>query len=370
MTDQNLVYQIALTQIHGIGDITAKQVIEHLGDASLLFQEKSRLLEKIPGISRRVISEIHHPEVLRRAEREVAFIEKNKITPLFIQNPDYPERLRDCIDAPVMLYFKGNTDFNTAKVVSIVGTRHATAYGREITESLLKEIAAIYPDTLIISGLAYGIDVFAHRAALKNNLPTVGVLAHGLDRIYPPTHRNTAVEMLPNGGLLTDFLSETNPDRPNFVKRNRIVAGISDCTIVVESAEKGGALITANIAESYNKDVFAVPGKTTDVYSAGCNTLIKYKKAALITCAGDLFREMCWNAEKNAPKQAVQQKLFIDLSPEEQIVVDLLTNNKVLQLNSMAVETNLPIPQLASILFELEMKNAIKCLPGGLYQLK
>jgi DNA processing protein len=369
MNDQNLLYQIGITLVKGIGNIIAKQVIETLGDVSLLFTEKAHRLILVPGISRKIISEIHHPDVLRRAEKEVAFIEKNKITPLFIKDKNYPNRFKDCIDAPPLLYFRGNADLNTSKIISIVGTRNATSYGKKITEILLHDISEIYSEALIISGLAYGIDICSHKAALKNKLPTVGVLAHGLDRIYPAIHRNTAIEMLNNGGLLTDFISETVPDRQNFVKRNRIIAGISDCTIVVESAEKGGALITANIADSYNKDVFAVPGKVTDSHSAGCNTLIKEKKAALITCAEDLLREMCWNKEKKHNMPTVHRSLFVDLSPNEQILTDLLSKSDKMQLNNIAIELNMPINQLTALLFDLEMKGIVRCLPGGLYRL-
>jgi DNA processing protein len=369
MDDQNLLYQIGITLVKGIGNIIAKQVIETLGDVSLLFKEKAGLLERIPGISRRIIAEIHRPDVLLRAEKEVLFIEKNKIQPLFIKDKNYPERFKECIDAPPLLYFRGNADLNTEKIISVVGTRNASNYGKEITEKLLHDISETYPDTLIVSGLAYGIDICSHKAALKNKLPTVGVLAHGLDRIYPPAHRNTAVEMLENGGLLTDFISETNPDRQNFVKRNRIVAGISDCTIVIESAEKGGALITSSIADTYNKDVFAIPGKVTDVYSSGCNSLIKQKKAALITCAEDLFREMCWDKKKKTLPPAIQRSLFVDLNPDEQLLVDLLSKTDSLQLNIIAVESNMPVGKLAALLFELEMKGIARCMPGGLYRL-
>jgi DNA processing protein len=366
---QDLLYQIGITLVKGIGNITARQVIETLGDVSLLFKEKKHLLEHIPGISRKIIAEIHHPEILQRAEKEILFIEKNKIIPLFIKNDNYPQRFKECVDAPVLLYFRGNADLNTEKIISLVGTRNASSYGREVTEKLLHDLAAVYPEALIVSGLAYGIDICSHKAALKNNLPTIGVLAHGLDRIYPHVHRNVAVEMIEQGGLLTDFMSETNPDRQNFVKRNRIIAGISDCTIVIESAEKGGALITANIADSYNKDVFAVPGKITDAYSSGCNALIKYKKAALITCAEDIFREMCWDKENENKKPAVQKNLFIELTSEEQALVDLLSKTESMQLNIMCIELNLPAGKLASLLFELEMKGMVRCMPGGLYRL-
>ena len=368
MMNQNLLYQIGTTLVKGIGSITAKQIIETLGDVSLLFKEKAFVLERIPGISRKIITEIKNPEVLRRAEKEIAFIEKNKIQPLYIGNNDYPQHLKECVDAPIILYFRGNTNLNTEKIISIIGTRNATNYGKEITEKLISDISDTYPETLIVSGLAYGIDIHSHKASLKNNLPTVGVLAHGLDRIYPSVHRNIAVEMLGNGGLLTDFMSETNPDRQNFVKRNRIVAGISDCTIVVESGEKGGALITCSIADSYNKDVFAFPGKASDPYSIGCNNLIKYKKAALITSAEDVFREMCWNKEKEDKKPILQKSIFIDLSPEEQKVVDLLSQKESIQLNVIGIELDMPISKLTSLLFDLEMRGIVRCMPGGLYR--
>jgi DNA processing protein len=371
MSDQNLIYQIGITLVKGIGNIIAKQIIDNLEDVSLVFTEKKHLVERIPGLSRRIIAEIHRPEVLKRAEQEIRFIEKNKVIPLFITDSAYPKRLRECVDSPVMLYYRGNTDLNTAKIISVVGTRNASAYGRNMTEQFVHDVKEKFPNTLIVSGLAYGIDISAHCAALRENIATVGVLAHGLDRIYPSVHRNSAVEMLNKGGLLTDFISETNPDRQNFVKRNRIIAGIADCTIVVESAEKGGALITAGIADSYNRDLFAYPGKAEDHYSAGCNSLIKYRKAVLVTSAGDVFREMNWDIETQsaAARPSVQRNLFIDLNPEEQMVFDLLSKAKNLQLNSLAVELNWPVSQLSGVLFELEMKGVVRCKPGGVYSL-
>ncbi|MDH8701182.1 DNA processing protein [Dysgonomonadaceae bacterium PH5-43] len=368
MNNQNLLYEIGITLVKGIGSITARQVVNTLGDVSSLFTEKKRLLERIPGISHKIISEIQNPEVLRRAEKEIAFINKSNIKPLFFTDKDYPDKLKDCIDAPVMLYFKGDCNFNTDKSISIVGTRNATNYGKEIIEALMKDISEQYPNIIIFSGLAYGIDIAAHKAALKHNVSTVGVLAHGLDRIYPLVHRNTAIEMISNGGLLTDFISETNPDRQNFIKRNRIVAGISDCTIIIESAEKGGALITASIADSYNKDVFAFPGKVTDPYSIGCNKLIKNKKASLITCADDLIREMNWGEQLEKPKN-IQRPLFPDLSQEEQSIVDYLTNKDSAHVNNMSIDLNLPMSKLSPLLFELEMKGVVRCIPGGQYQL-
>jgi DNA processing protein len=370
MINRNLVYQIGITLIKGIGNIIAKQIIDNLDDISLLFTEKKRLLERIPGLSRRIIAEIHNPEVLKRAEQEILFIEKNKIIPLFIKDITYPNRLQDCVDSPVMLYYRGSADLNVAKVISIVGTRNASAYGRDLTDQLLHDVREKFPDTLIVSGLAYGIDIAAHRAALRENLATVGVLAHGLDRIYPSVHRNTAVEMLNNGGLLTDFISKTNPDRQNFVKRNRIIAGVADCTIVIESAEKGGALITANIADSYNRDLFAFPGKVDDRYSEGCNSLIKFRKAALVTSAEDIFREMNWDIQpQTATRKIVQRELFIELNPEEKLITDLLSKAENMQLNILSIELNLPISKLSNTLFELEMKGIVRCKPGGVYAL-
>ncbi|MDR0506089.1 MAG: DNA-processing protein DprA [Dysgonamonadaceae bacterium] len=366
--DQNLLYQIGITLVKGIGNITARQIIETLGDVSLLFKEKPAVLERIPCISKKTVTEIHRPEVLKRAEEEIEFISKNRINALYIYDESYPARLKDCVDAPVMLYYKGNAPLNVEKVISIVGTRNATAYGKEMVDKLISDWSKTYPDTLIISGLAYGIDIYSHKAALREKMPTAGVLAHGLDRIYPPVHRNIAVQMIENGGLLTDFISLTNPDRQNFVKRNRIVAGLSDCTIVVESAKKGGALITANIADSYHRDVFAVPGKATDAYSQGCNTLIKSKRAALVTEAEDIFKEMCWMKDKK-PQTPVQRSFLIDLSADEQMVVDMLAKTEEMQLNILCIELNISISKLAPLLFELEMKGIVRCLPGGIYRL-
>jgi len=370
MFNQDLIYQIGITLVKGIGNITAKQIVENQGNVALLFTEKKSVVERISGLSRRIIDEIHRPDVLNRAEKEIRFIEKAHITPLFITDSGYPNRLKECVDAPVMLYFRGNADLNAEKIISIVGTRHATAYGKEIVDQLLHDIRKVYPESLIISGLAYGIDIMVHRAALRENLATAGILAHGLDRIYPPIHRNTAVEMVDAGGLLTDFISETNPDRQNFVKRNRIVAGISDCTLVVESASKGGALITAGIADSYNRDVFAFPGKICDNYSKGCNLLIKNKKAALVTSADDIFREMNWSdSPKSERTQAVQRLLFPELNSEEQKVMEILSKAGSMQLNLLAIELDSPVNQLSVILFELEMKGLVRCKPGGMYGL-
>ncbi len=369
MPTSDLTYQIGLTLVKGIGNITAKQLLEHLGSAENIFKEKKRILERIPGITSRITDEIANPEVLKKAEKEITFIERNKIEAIFIAHENYPQRLKDCVDSPIILYFKGNCNLNASKIISIVGTRYATNYGREKTAEIIRNIAHIYPDILIVSGLAYGIDIAAHKSALQNNLSTIGVLAHGLDRVYPHQHRNTAIEMLENGGLLTDFMSETNPDKQNFVKRNRIVAGLADCVVVVESASKGGALITANIASAYNRDVFAIPGKTTDLYSQGCNKLIKDKKAALIETSEDILQEMCWCKSEAKKPRIIQQTLALDLLEEEQSVWEILSKTENMHLNILAIELNMPVSKLSVILFEMEMKGFIRCLPGGMYRL-
>lgn len=357
--------------INGVGDILARQLLQVIGDAEGIFAEKRQVLEKIPGIGSLLAGEIKRSEVLLQAENELAFIEKNQIACYFLTDDTYPFRLKECPDAPVLFYFKGNADLNARRIISIVGTRHATAYGREQTESLLKDLAQVIPDLLVVSGLAFGIDVCAHRNALHNRLPTVGVLAHGLDRIYPAVHRATAVEMLATGGLLTDFPSGTEPERPNFLRRNRIIAGLADCTVVVESAEKGGSLVTADIAFSYGRDVYSFPGRVYDVHSKGCNNLIRQNKAGLITSASDLLAALCWDTETvTAP--AVQAELLFadaDLSAERNPILEAIRKHKEVHVNQLAVELDMPVHQLSSLLFELEINGRVKALPGGVYRL-
>lgn len=366
----NLLYQIALTLVKGIGPITAKQIVENLDDVSLLFTEPKNRLESLCGFPRRIIDEIQNKSVLQRAEKEIAFLEKAKITPLFYTSEDYPERLRLCADAPVMLYYKGNADLNRQKIISIVGTRNATDYGRSMIENLISELKETFPDTLIVSGLAYGIDIAAHRTSLKYGIDTVAVLAHGLDRIYPYQHRDTAADMLQRGGVLTEYLSETSPDRPNFIKRNRIVAGLSDCTVIVESARKGGATITAGLALDYDRDVLAFPGRADHPYSAGCNELIRSRRAALITCSEDLFKEMNWlKGDDFAANTPVQQTLFPQLTESEQRVVDVIASQGEVQLNSLATLLDYPVNKLSVMLFSLEMNGVICCKAGSVYKL-
>ena len=364
------IYTLALTRISGLGLIGACNLVRTLGSATAIFQHRKELKELIPEVSEKLIKALDCPEAFRRAEEELEFAEKNQIQCLTLNDASYPSRLRECEDAPLALFYRGNAPLNAKKVISIVGTRHATRYGEELCSSFMQELVNLCPDTLIISGLAYGIDIHAHRAAIQQGFPTVGVLAHGLDRIYPSAHRKTAIEMMNHGGLLTEFMSGTNPDRQNFVKRNRIVAGMSDATIVVESAAKGGALITAELAESYHRDCFAFPGRTTDIYSAGCNELIKNNRASLILSAEDFVNAMGWNSTYRKPKEAVQRELFLDLSEEEKNIVNLLQETpEGIQINTLVVKANIPINRISPLLLELEMKGVIRALAGGVYQL-
>lgn len=368
MTDKR-IYQIGLTMINGVGDILARQLLQTFGDAEAVFAEKRQTLEKIPGFGSLTAAAVKRPEVLLQAEKELAFIEKNQITCYFLTDDNYPKRLRECPDAPVLLYYKGNADLNATHVISMVGTRHATDYGRAMTEELIQTLAASYPELLIVSGLAYGIDVCAHRNALKYGLPTVGVLAHGLDRIYPPAHRSIAVEMLSHGGLLSDFPSGTEPDKPNFVKRNRIVAGLAEATIVVESAEKGGSLITADLAFSYGHDVYAFPGRANDPNSKGCNALIRQNKAGLITSASDLISALCWDVKMKSKPAPVQAELFFDDDSPTGKITALLREKGEMHIDQLALKLDLAVAELIPLLFELEMEGRIKTMPGNIYRL-
>lgn len=369
-TDEERIYSIALTLIPGVGHIWAKKLVDEVGSAADVFRLRAELSDRLPEVNRRIVDVLDAPQALARAQEEYAFAVKNQIHCLTYNDEAYPSRLRECPDAPVVLFFKGNTDLNALRVINMVGTRNATDYGKQICIRFLQELHELCPEVLVVSGLAYGIDIHAHRAALANGFPTVGVLAHGLDRIYPSVHRKTAVDMLTRGGLLTEFLTGTEPDRYNFVSRNRIVAGMSDATIVVESAAKGGSLITAELAEGYQRDCFAFPGHITDEYSQGCNQLIRDNKAMLIQSAEDLVKAMGWDVESQSKKpDGVQRCLFLDLSEEEQRVVNLLDKRGELHINTLVVETELPVHKMNALLFELEMKGVVRVLVGGVYQL-
>ena len=364
--NQQLLYHIALTAIPNIGNITAKKLIAYCGGVEAVFTEKKSALEKIPGIGVVNASRIldHKSESLVLAKQELEFIEKNNINALCFYDELFPKRLSHCEDGPIVLFSKGDFDYNAQKVISIVGTRKATDYGKDFCEQLLENLKPHNP--LIVSGLAFGVDICAHKAALNNNLPTIGVAAHGLDRLYPSQHKSVADQMLGNGGLVSEFLSGTKPDRENFPKRNRIVAGLADAIIVIESSKKGGSLITAELGNSYNRDVFALPGRITDTQSEGCNALIKQNKAHLLQSFKDLEYIMGWEAK--TPKNNQQAQLFVELNPEEQLIFDLLKEQDKTNIDDLALKAKLPMSKTASLLLEMEFNNLVKSLPGKMYK--
>jgi DNA processing protein len=361
-----LLYQIALTLTPNIGDVHAKALINIYGDAAAIFKAPKKQLENIEGIGSVRASSIKGFKDFTSCEAEIKFIEKYKITPLFITHENYPKRLLNCFDSPVLLYYRGNADLNKSNIVSIVGTRNHSEYGKQQCEKLVEELKE--ENILILSGLAFGIDSIAHKTALKHNMQTVGVMAHGLDRIYPPQNKTMAKQMTEQGGLLTDFTSGTNPDKQNFPKRNRIVAGLCDALVVIESGKKGGSLITAELANSYNKDVFAVPGRVTDTKSEGCNFLIKNNKASLITGATDLLELMNW-APKEKVHQKKQRELFIELSPDEKIVIDILQQQDNIQIDELYFKSGLSSSSIAAALLMLEMQGIVMALPGKVYKI-
>ncbi len=363
---KELLYQIALTLIPNIGDVNAKGLVNYFGSAEAVFQAPKKVLDEIEGIGTIRANSIKNFKDFSRAEEEIEFIKKYNITPLFLTDKNYPQRLLNCYDSPAMLYYKGNADLNSSRMVAIVGTRNHNDYGKNITEKLVEDLAN--EEVIIISGLAFGIDSIAHKTSVKNKVPTIGVLAHGLDRVYPPENASLAKQMISYGGLLTEFKSNTNPDKPNFPGRNRIVAGISDAVIVVESGIKGGSLITAELANGYNKDVFAFPGRADDSKSAGCNYLIKNNKAMLITCAQDVLENMSWkeNKKKTVKKQ---RELFIELSAEEKVVVDILQTQKQLHIDELYFKSKLSSSAVAQALLMLEMQGVVASLPGKIYKI-
>ena len=361
----DLLYQIALTLVPNIGDVRAKALIETFGDAGSVFKTAKKHLEAIDGIGTIAANSIKDFTDFKICEDEINFIEKNKIIPLFITDEQYPQRLLNCYDSPTLLYYKGNADLNTTKIVSVVGTRNNSDYGKTVCENLMQDLSD--QNVLVISGLAFGIDSIAHKAALKNKLKTVGVVAHGLDKIYPAQNKSLAKEMLSQGGLLTDFMSGTNPDRQNFPRRNRIVAGICDALVVIESSKKGGSLITAELANSYNKDVFAIPGRVSDLRSEGCNYLIKNNKSLLITSANDLLHIMNWKDEPKKVKK--QRELFIELTPDEKIITDILAQQESIQIDQLYFKSGLSSSAVANALLMLEMQGVVSMLPGKVFKL-
>lgn len=362
-----LLYQIGLTLLPGVGDVLGKKLVAYCGGVEAVFKQNKKALEKVPGIGQKLVNAILSQTVLQRAEEEITFIEKNNITPLFYLDKKYPSRLKNCVDSPIMLYLKGNADFNVPKIISIVGTRKATEYGKEICEKIVKDLKS--QDVLVVSGLAYGIDTCAHKASLDNNLKTVAVLGHGLDRIYPYLNTSLSNKIMDHGGLLSEFMSKTKPDRENFPKRNRIIAGIADGTLVVEAARKGGALITAEIANSYNRDVFSIPGRIGDTWSEGCNHLIKTNKAHLVQSAGDISYIMGWQ-RANEVKPKIQRELFIELAPEEEKITDVLRMEDSMGIDDISLKTAMPTSKVASALLNLEFQGLVRALPGKVYKLE
>lgn len=371
--EQEIFYAMALTRLTNFNFQQALELYKAAGSAQRLYEHRHDVGDIIEDCSPRLVTALKDwGDAMKRAEFELKYMEEHHIRAFSLFDDDYPQRLLDCVDAPLVLYYKGRADLNQQKVINMVGTRHMTRYGEDLICKFVRELHEMCPDVLIVSGLAYGVDICAHRQALANGYDTVGVLAHGLDQIYPFSHRDTAAEMTEHGGLLTEFMTQTNADKANFVRRNRIVAGSTDATIVVESAAKGGSLITADIAQSYERPVFAFPGNVGLPFSEGGNHLIRDNAAALITCAEDFVNAMGWQVEaarRQALAEGIERQLFPDLSPEEQKIVSLLQQTNDLQLNILCVKTGLPIGQITALLFQLEMKGVIKALAGGSYHL-
>lgn len=366
--NSELLYQLALTEVPNIGCVRAKVLVNEIGSAEKIFKTKVQTLEKIEGIGFVAAHAIKSFHDFSNAEEEIKFIEKYKITPLFLTDKNYPKRLLNCYDSPTMLFYKGTADLNASKIISIIGTRTHTDYAKQQTDKLVKELKE--QNVLVVSGMAYGVDALAHKAAVKNNLPTVGVLAHGLDQIYPSEHTNLAKDMVKHGGgLLTEFRSKTKPDKHNFPTRNRIVAGMADATIVIETSIKGGSMITAELANGYNKDVFAFPGKVSDAKSAGCNYLIKTNKAMLLTDAEELIEVMGWEEKSKKSKVKSQKELFIELSKDEKIIVDILKEKESVHIDELNFHSGLSSSATAAAILNLELQGVLTVLPGKMYKL-
>ncbi|MDE5783593.1 MAG: DNA-processing protein DprA [Prevotella sp.] len=373
MNEQEIYYAIALTRMTGFNFQIALHLYQTLGSAQAVYEHRNNIRDAIPDSTERLaVAMKDWSAALARAAQEMAFIQKNAIQPLLLGSENYPRRLAECPDAPIILYYMGTADLNQSRVINIIGTRHCTVYGQDLICRFINDLRRFCPNVLVVSGLAYGIDICAHRYALQNGYETIGVLAHGLDELYPSHHRDTAAQMLRQGGLLTEYMSETRPDKVNFVRRNRIVAGICDATILVESAAKGGGLITTGIAMDYNRSVFAFPGSVGAPYSEGCNQLIRDNGAQLITSADDFVKAMGWQTDaklRRAQANGIERMLFPDLSDDEQTIVKVLDGMGDLQLNQISVKTNIPIGQLTALLFQLEMKGVVRPLAGGTYHL-
>jgi len=369
MDEQEIFYTIALTRLTGFNAPIALRLYQNLGSAQSVYEHRSDIRDVVDDCSPRVAEALKNwDDALSRAAAEMEFITNHGIQALTLNNADYPSRLRHCPDAPIILYYKGTANLNQQRIINLIGTRHCTSYGQDLVRRFVSRLKELHPQVLIVSGLAYGVDICSHRQALEAGYETVGVLAHGLDTIYPNHHRETARQMVNHGGLLTEYMTQTEPLPNNFRQRNRIVAGMSDATILVESAYKGGGLITCRIAQEYGREVFAFPGAVGMPYSEGCNKMIRNNTAALITSADDFTEAMGWAVCQQKP-EAIERQLFPELSTDEQIIVDLLQKTNDLQLNIISVKTNIPIGQLTALLFQLEMKGVIRAMAGGTYHL-
>jgi len=364
--NNDLLHQIALTLIPDVGCVHAKILLEHFGTAENIFKAKKKELGLIEGIGEVRAKQIKDFDNFSDAEQEIIFCEKHHIQTLFITDKNYPQRLLNCYDSPTLLYYRGNANLNASKIISIIGTRNNTDYGKQITEQFVADIE-LQSDVVILSGLAFGIDAIAHKAALQHNIPTVGVLAHGLDTIYPSQHKSLAKDILLNGGLLTEFRKNTKPDKHNFPRRNRIAAGLSDAAIVIETASKGGSMITAELAYNYNRDVFAVPGKITDSKSSGCLKLIQQNKAIVFTGTEEFMIEMGWQQKKSFIKK--QRELFIDLSDDEKVIVEILKEKDSIAIDELYLKSALSSSSVAAAILNLELQNVIISLPGKMYKL-
>ena len=373
MDQQEILNTILLTRLNYFSLAGMLELYRKVGSATLIMEQKDHIKDIFPNASDKLVNALKNAdEARKRAEEELEYDLKYGIQPICMNDDRYPQRLKDCDDAPLMLFYKGNANLNQQRVINIVGTRHCTPYGEDCIRRFITDLKQLSPQVLIVSGLAYGVDIVAHRQALANGYETVGVLAHGLDDLYPSRHRETALRMIEQGGLLTEFLTRTNADKINFVRRNRIVAGMSDACILIESAAHGGGLITCDISQSYGRDVFAFPGRAGDAYSEGCNNLIRNNGAGLITCAADFIKDMGWQDDATlmrAKQQGIERSLFPELSAEEERIVNVLSKHNDLQINMISVQANIDISQLTALLFTLEMKGVIKTLAGGMYHL-
>lgn len=366
MNEEKLLYALALQNASNIGDVTAKKLIQNCGNITEVFQAKISALQKINGVGSLIARSIQDKVNFIAAEKELKYILDNNVCTYYFEDENYPNRLKHCVDGPILLFSAGNINLDNPKVISIVGTRNITPHGKAFCEKLVEELSILNP--IIVSGFAYGTDITVHKAAIKNNLQNIACTAHGLNTIYPKPHKKYMHQVEENGGFMTDFWSDVTPERENFIKRNRIIAGLSQATIVIESAEKGGSLVTADIANSYDREVFAVPGRAIDKFSTGCNSLIKQQKAQLITSAADVIYMLNWDIE-NASKKVIQPQLFIDLNATEEKIIEYLKSNNKGHLDEIAIACQIPIYSLSGTLLNLELKGLLQPHPGKYFEL-